>query len=228
MYATSQSQLTFSSGGKTIHMDAYLPEAAGELLPAVIGLHGSGGNHSSMAEPASMLASRGFAVYVPHYFERTGTTTVADKATIFRHFFAWMKTLWETVSLVAAQPQVDPVRIGLLGFSLGAYLSLSAAGIDSRVCAVVDFFGGLPKEMKLFTRRFCPVLILHGALDETVPVEEAYSLQEFLERKKIPYELKIYPEAGHGFEGEIWLDAQQRTLAFLKKYLRAADEQPPA
>ena len=89
----------------------------------------------------------------------------------------------------------------MLGFSLGAYLALSAAAIDSRIQAVVEFFGGMPKEMKFFTRRLCPVLILHGEQDKTVPVQEAYHLQQILEKKQIPYEMKIYPGAGHGFSG---------------------------
>ncbi len=130
-----------------------------------------------------------------------------------------MKTLWDAVSFVADQPQVDPDRIGLLGFSLGGYLAVSAAAIDGRVHAVVEFFGGLPKEMKFFMRRLCPMLILHGEQDATVPVAEAYHLQEVLEKKKIPYEIKIYPGAGHGFSGEIWQDAAIRTLAFLQKHL---------
>src|SRR6202040_350224 len=136
-----------------------------------------------------------------------------------RHFPAWMKTLWDAVSFVARQPQVDPERIGLLGFSLGAYLALSASAIDSRIHAVVEFFGGMPKEMKLFMRRLCPVLILHGDQDKTVPVEEAYNLQKLLEKKNIPYEIKIYPKVGHGFEAESWKDAGQRSLQFLQKHL---------
>ena len=133
-----------------------------------------------------------------------------------------MKTLWDAVGFVAKQPQVDPDRIGLLGFSLGAYLALSAASIDSRVRAVAEFFGGLPKEMKLFMKRFCPVLILHGDQDPTVPVSEAYHLQELLEKKKIPYEMQIYPGVGHGFTADVWRDAGLRTLAFLNRYLAAA------
>jgi len=171
-----------------------------------------------MSEPATLLATQGFAVYVLHYFDRTGTTW-ADKQTIFRHFPVWVKTLWDATSYVEGQPQVDPQRIGLLGFSLGAYLSLSDAAVDKRVQAVVEFFGGLPKEMKLFMRRLCPTLILHGDADDTVPVEEAHDLKAVLEKKGIPYEMKIYAGAGHGFSGEIWHDAGLRTLAFLKKHL---------
>jgi carboxymethylenebutenolidase len=221
LHSISQSELSFESGNKIIRLDCFLPAATGQRFPAIIGLHGSGGGHASMAEPASLLAAQGYAVYVLHYFERTETTQIDSLQTVFRHFPAWMKTLWDAVSFVARQPAVDPERIGLLGFSLGAYLALSAAAIDSRVKIVVDYFGGFPKEMKLFMRRLCPVLILHGEQDATVPVAEAYHLQQMLEKKQIPYEMKIYPGVGHGFNGEIWRDSGLRTLAFLNQHLAA-------
>jgi len=219
MDPVSQSQLTFESGGKPIRLDCFLPARNGQRFPAVIGLHGSGGSSERMAEPARLLAAYGFVVYVPHYFERTGTVRANDKATILRHFVAWAKTLWDAVSFVAEQPQVDPDRIGLLGFSLGAYFALSVAAVDSRVQAVVEFSGGLPKEVKFFMRRLCPVLILHGDADQTVPVQEAFDLQKILEKKQIPHEMQIYPGVGHGFSGEIWQDAGARSLAFLQKYV---------
>jgi len=217
----SQSQLVFESGGKSIRLDAYLPEAAGRSFPAVIALYGAGGNVSGMERYAALLAAQGFAVYLLHYFDRT-STEFADKQVIFRNFPLWMRTLWDAISFVEKQPQVDAERIALLGFSLGAYLSLANSAIDHRVKVVVEFFGGMPKEMKLFMRRLCPVLILHGENDATVPVEEAYQLQKLLEKKGIPYEIKIYSSAGHGFDGETWNDAGQRSLQFLHKYLASS------
>jgi carboxymethylenebutenolidase len=223
MASISSATLTFQSGSRPIRLDAYLPEVEGGPFPAVIALYGSGGGIEGMREPASMLAAQGFAVYVLHYFDRTETVN-ADKPTIFRNFPAWMKTLWDAVSFVEKQPGADPNRIALLGFSLGAYLALSNAAIDGRVKAVVEFFGGLPKEMKMFMRRLCPVLILHGAEDTTVPVEEAYHLQSVLEKKAIPYEIQIYEGAGHGFDSEVWRDAGPRSLRFLQKYLATAGD----
>ncbi len=221
MPTISQSELTFQSGGKPIRLDAYLPKTLDNPVPAVVALHGAGGNVSGMDRYASALAAQGFAVYVLHYFDRTGTES-ADKPTIMRNFPLWMKTLWDAISFVETQPQVDRERIALLGFSLGAYLSLANSAMDHRVRAVVEFFGGMPKEMNLFMRRLCPVLILHGETDQTIPVEEAYQLQKLLEKKGIPYEIKIYPGAGHGFEDEIiWRDAGLRSLEFLQKYLAA-------
>ncbi len=218
MSQATPTQLVFESGGKSIRLDAYLPSSGDKPLPAVIALHGAGGGVTGMDKSASLLAEQGFAVYVLHYFDRTDTQ-FADKPTIFRNFPIWMKTLWDAISFVEKQPAVDRERIALLGFSLGAYLSLANATIDGRVKVVVEFFGGLPKEMKLFMRRLCPVLILHGEADPTVPVEEAYHLQQLLEKKNIPYEIKIYPGAGHGFENDVWRDAGLRTLQFLKKHL---------
>src|SRR5215469_5153714 len=222
MLPVKQSQLSFDSGGRSIALDAFLPESNGHRHPAVIGLHGSGGGYATMADPAAMLAAQGFAVYVLHYFDRTGTTGVADKQTAIRHFPVWGKTLWDATSHVARLPQVDAERIGLLGFSLGAYLALSVASLDTRVKAVVDFFGGFPKEMKVFMRRLCPTLILHGDADPTVPVEEAHHLQQMLEKRSVPYEMQIYPGVGHNFHGDTWDDARRRTLAFLQKYLTAS------
>jgi carboxymethylenebutenolidase len=220
MLAVNPASIVFESGGQAIACDAFVPSARnGERFPAVIGLHGSAGGHATMADPAALLAAQGFAVYVVHYFDRTGTTGVADKQTAVRNFPAWGKTVWDSISYVAGRPEVDAERIGLLGFSLGAYLALSVAAVDSRVKAVVEFFGGMPREMKLFIRRLCPTLILHGDGDPTVPVSEAYHLQQLLEKKATPYEMQIYPGAGHGFNGEIWQDAKLRTLSFLQKYL---------
>ncbi len=214
-----QTPLVYQSGGKSIRLDAYLPESTGDRLPAVIALHGAGGGVSGMERYAAVLAVQGFAVYILHYFDRTGTES-ADKPTILRNFPLWMKTLWDAISFVETQPQVDSTRIALLGFSLGAYLSLATSAIDPRVKAVVEFYGGMPKEMNLFMRRLCPVLILHGEDDATIPVDEAYHLKKLLEKKGIAYEIKIYPGAGHGFEDQtIWSDAGERSLQFLQKYL---------
>jgi carboxymethylenebutenolidase len=224
MMPSVQTPTVFESGGKSIRLDAYLPEAVDGLVPAVIALHGAGGDVPGMERYAGLLAAQGFAVYLLHYFDRAGIESgdnpMTVKQTIVRNFPLWMKTLWDAISFVERQPHVDRERIALLGFSLGAYLSLANSAIDPRVKAVVEFFGGMPKEMNFFMRRLCPVLILHGEADPTVPVEEAYRLQRLLEKKGIAYEIKIYPGAGHGFEDQaIWQDAALRSLRFLQKLL---------
>ena len=52
-----------------------------------------------------------------------------------------------------------------------------------------------------------------------VPVSEATRLQQLLEQTQTPHEVKLYPGAGHGFNGLQLLDAFQRTIAFFERYL---------
>ncbi len=167
-----------------------------------------------------MLASRGFAVFVLHYFERTGTYW-ADGRTIRQNFEAWMKTISDAITFAGKQHGVDGSRVALLGFSLGAYLALSVAAVDPRVRAVVDYFGGLPEELtERVAPSYPPVLILHGGADPVVPVGEAQKLQKLFDHSGTQYEMKVYPNAGHGFSGFDLFDAGQRTLKFLESKLR--------
>ena len=109
-----------------------------------------------------------------------------------------------------------------MGFSLGASLALGRATQDARLRAVVDYFGALPEPVAARATRMAPTLILHGELDRIVPVEHAYALERFLNDRRVPYEIKIYPGQGHGFTGLVPADAGTRTIRFLDRYLNCA------
>ena len=207
-------------GGVSLKGHLYAPKAPGKY-PAVIAVHGGGwrlANLDNYRHLGPWLAERGYVVLaVTHRLSEPGQKAFPEAVQDVRAAVQFAKGN-------AAELGIDRERIALMGFSLGAYLSLANSAIDPRVKAVVEFFGGMPKEMHLFMRRLCPVLIMHGEADQTIPVEEAFQLQKLLEKKGIPYEVKIYPGVGHGFEDEtIWRDAGLRSLQFLQKYLVAPE-----
>ncbi len=211
------SSATFESSGHPIAVEQFLPATPGKHR-AVIALHGSGGIREGWStQPASLMAGQGYSVFLLHFFDRTGTVR-ADYETTQRYFPDWMRTVGDAITFAAQNPSVDADRIGLLGFSLGSFLALAVASVDPRVKAVVDFFGGLPEELH-GTPRMPPVLILHGEDDRVVPVSEAVKLQQLLERTGTPYEMKLYPGAGHVFNGMQFMDAGRRAIQFLNKHL---------
>jgi carboxymethylenebutenolidase len=163
----------------------------------------------------------GVHVFVPHYFERTGHTWVSPSQ-IEQYFLAWFETLQNAVDFVATQHGIDVNRIGLLGFSLGAYLSLALATQDLRIAAVAELFGGLAEHFLPHASKLPPVLILHGSKDPVVPVERAYELEHTLQQHKIPYGMHIYPDQGHVFQGFAQLDAMRRIAGFFGRYLKKA------
>jgi dienelactone hydrolase len=214
------SMATFTSNGKPIRIDHYPPNHAGSS-PAIILIHGSGGPLHGLDPFASQAAMFGLHVFVLYYFERTGHNWAAPSQ-IESHFLAWLDTVKDAVSFVAGQPGVDVSRIGLLGFSLGAFLSLSLATQDSRITAVAELFGGLPEQFAKDAANLPPVLILHGAQDTTVPIDRAHELERILQQHKIPYQIKIYPDQGHVFRGLAQLDAMGRVAQFFRNYLLKA------
>jgi carboxymethylenebutenolidase len=219
-----QSKGSFESQGKTIAVEKFEPKSEGRH-PAILILHGAGGmdiGGPEFREFGRELARRGYVAHVVHYFDQTGNAR-ADAAMIGKSFSTWMLTIGDALTAVAGQENVDPARLGLLGFSLGSYLSLSVASHDRRVSAVVEYFGGLPDLFAWNLKRFPPTLILHGDSDTVVPVSEARKLEKLLGDKKFPFEIRVYPGQGHRFRGDDDKDAYQRSLRFFDKHLK-----PPA
>ncbi len=216
-----ESRATFTSRGKAIGLEVFAPAAEGRH-PAIVMLHGSGGmviGGDAFRGIARELAKRDYVVLMVHYFDRTGTK-FGDPKIIKDNFTSWVETVGDAVKHAATLPAVDPSRIGLVGFSLGAYLSLSEAVFDPRVKGVVEFFGGLPASLADKAKAMPPTLILHGEADKIVPVKEARDLQRLLQANGVPFEIKIYPDSGHAFLGEDGLDSLNRTLAFLDKHVK--------
>ncbi|HEY7424851.1 MAG TPA: dienelactone hydrolase family protein, partial [Gemmataceae bacterium] len=195
--------------------------------PTILLLHGADGMRDALIYQclAKQLVQQGYVTLIAHYFERTETERIKPKAIEEKLFVAWRETVRQAVLYAAGLPEVDRRRIGLLGFSLGAYLSLAvAAQADVPVAAVADFFGGLPKKLHANAKGLPPVLIVHGDKDKTVPVEEALDLEKLLRQHKRIYEKKIYEKQEHLFGGH-YLDADardawERTLTFFGKYLQ--------
>jgi len=220
-----QSTGSFKSEAKDISFELFEPAAAGKY-PTIVMLYGSGGmavGGPLFQETAKALARQGYVVYLPHYFEKTGTVRAASEEYV-KYFAPWMRTITDMIAYAKDQPNVDSKRIGLIGFSLGAYLSLSVACVDNEIKTVVEYFGGLPDIFGKQAQTMPPILILHGDADKAVPVAEAYKLETLLKEKKSPYEIKIYEQQGHGFNGPAAADALQRTLAFFEKNLKGAGQ----
>jgi WD40 repeat protein len=224
--SVKQSAGTFTLAGKAIKVEHFEPTAPGPY-PVVIMLYGKDGLNGCapvFRAGAKTVAQEGYVVLLVHYFDRIGVARVGPED-IKANFRAWMDTIAATVPYAAKLPGADAKRIGLLGFSLGACLSLALAAEDKvPLMAVVDWFGYLPDEFKKCCKRLPPTLIVHGGADKTVPVEKAKALECLLKDLNLTYEVKIYPKQEHIFRtdpfGPDACDARERTLAFLKTHLK--------
>lgn len=212
---------SFTSGGRAVAVEVFEAQGAAGPRPAVLMLHGADGlsYNGQYRSGARSLAAAGYQVFLVHYLDRTGETR-ASFATLFRNFEAWMETVRDALRYVAARPEVDPARIGIVGISLGAGLGLAVSGGEPRVRALVSYFGPLPQGAVSAAAKLPPTLVLHGAADPVVPALNAQAIEALLRQQGVPHEVKVYAGEGHGFRGAAERDATARVVAFLGRHLR--------
>lgn len=131
------------------------PEQTPGRKPCVIVLHGTGGNKESQREFLVDLAKRGIigvAIDARYHGERTGGAKGSEAyvAAITRawrtkpgepqehpFYFDTVWDLWRTADYLASRPDVDPERLGMIGFSMGGIQTWLAAAVDERVKVAV-------------------------------------------------------------------------------------------
>jgi carboxymethylenebutenolidase len=210
----------FDSAGKKISVRRYGP-AGGGKHPAVVMLGGQDGWGQIVAYEFATrdLVEKGFVVLLIRYYDRTDTperVPVQLQAAFEKwlkegapegvkndardHFEEWIATVADAVAYARKLPNVDANRVGIVGFSLGGYLALSAAPrCNPPVGAVVEMLGGIPKEKRENLGKLPPTLIVHGNKDRVVPVDEAYLAFGLLRERKQAVEIRIIENADHGF-----------------------------
>jgi len=135
------------------------PEKAAGRLPAVIVLHGTGGNKESLRGLLVELARRnmiGVALDARYHGERSGGArgsqayvaaitrawkTPAGQPQEHPFYFDTCWDIWRTIDYLQARPDVDGDRLGMIGFSMGGIETWLAASVDDRIKVAVPAIG---------------------------------------------------------------------------------------
>ena len=226
-WAQTPAPTTFPSENKSVTIERFDPKTPGSH-PAVIVVHGGGGAQGDWRKTGlfEALTDAGYVVFIPHYFEGTGGAWT--RSANADQLIAYIRTLNDAARFVAEQPRVQKDGVAFIGISLGAYAALALTEEEIShpppqpsppIKAVIELYGNMPEFAADRMTSMPPVLILHGEDDKLISVSNAFDLEKLLQKKSVPYEIKIYPHQGHGFEGDALADANQRAVAFLKAHL---------
>lgn len=212
----------YASGGRRVAVERFAPPGPGRHS-AVLVLHPSDGAAGSGAQYvrryAEDFARHGYVAYVVHYFDRTGDTRTDDPREDAA-FPLWTAALEDAVTFAGRDAAVRPGRVGVFGFSLGAWVGLALGARDPRVGAVVGIGGGLFDALRPEVRRMPPTLLLHGRDDDVVPLARALAVDSTLARLGVPHQLVVYPGQKHALEDSADVDARARAVRFMDRELR--------
>ena len=157
--------LSFSGASGRVDAFVLVPTEEHGRLPAVLFLHGAGGNREDFLVPAAILAERGVV-----------TMTISQPNDAF-DFKPLVVNARRALDLLSARSDVDPKRLGLVGYSLGAQTAAILAGDEPRLKAVGIVAGRGTYVTTYWIRRAHTHLYFQaGTLDEVVPHAQLVAL----------------------------------------------------
>lgn len=194
---------------------AYLgsPQGGGKQ-PAVIHLHERYGIVKHTTDLAQKFLDAGYVVLVPDLFSRfTG-----DRDALARGDFQIelsdeevLQDLDSWISYLQSLPTVDSSRLAMVGVCQTGRQPLLVSAERKNLSGVVVLYGAIykldwqphplrPEPIdRLLERVSCPVQCIFAELDNLVSLESILRMRNVLETAKKSFDIRIYPDAPHGF-----------------------------
>jgi carboxymethylenebutenolidase len=206
---------------------AALPDGDG-THPGVVVIHEAYGLNENIKDITRRFAESGYAALAVDLFAgRNRTLCMARYMTgmlIGSVERAGIGDLKAALTYLAAMPEVDPQRIGAIGFCMGGGFAIAWACTDDRLKAIAPFYAANPRPIDA-VQRACPVVGSYPEKDFTASAGR--SLDEALNRYGIDHDVKIYPGAGHSFfndqsrayNKQAADDSWTRVISFFGKHL---------
>ena len=191
--------------GDQIQGDLFKPDGVGPF-PAVIVLHGCAGMHdTTKRKVVDELVAWGYAILLVDSY----ATRHIDQACIsgaFATFAKRRRDAYGALVFLGSQTFVDPHHVAVVGFSAGAWVTLSVAEPNSfelleppsnlRFRAAAAFY---PPCGWAGARPAIPTLIFIGASDDWTPAADCSNKVAGWGNDGPPVELVVYPGTYHGF-----------------------------
>ena len=194
----------------------YMPSEQG-LYPAVIVLHSIRGLSSHEEEFAWRLLNQGYVTMTVNYFGEDGNN--------IERGYKYISTL----------PNVDPQKIGLVGFSMGARQALyfasrfNAVESNQQIAGIVSYYIGSDIVTWIKSAEHPPILFLHGDQDVKVQPREIINYCKVQKESNTVCDYHIYKGAKHAFDrrstygsknSTVTSDAWKRAVDFLDIHVK--------
>jgi carboxymethylenebutenolidase len=199
--AQTPQRVGWSNGTETVHGLLYLPAGAG-AHPALVVIHEWWGLTDWVKDQAQDFARQG---YVTLAVDLYGGQVTNNPQTAY-HLMSGLSqqrsvdTLTGAVAFLSHRKDVDPHRIGAIGWCMGGGFAARLAIADPHLRAVVINYGELPTDRAALAHIHAAVLGNFGGLDKGITPADVHAFAATMQSLGKSVNVKIYPDAGHAFQ----------------------------
>lgn len=220
----------FKSGDETISGYLATPDSNGRH-PALVVIHEWWGLNDWVKEQAQKFASEGYVVLAVDLYRGKVASDPGEAHELMRGMpqDRAVRDLKAAFDYLASRPDVNPAKIGSVGWCMGGGLSLQLAIHEPRLAACAVNYGALPTDNTDLAKIKAPILGNFGAADRGIPPSAVHAFEEAMKAADKRVDLKIYEGAGHAFENpnnkdgyrpEAAADAWKRMAEFFGKTIK--------
>jgi carboxymethylenebutenolidase len=200
-FAADSKTVSYKSGDDMVQGVLYTPAGNGPF-PAIIVIHEWWGLNDWVKEQASKLAGEGYAALAIDLYRGKVAKTSDEAHEIMRGVpeDRAKRDLHAAFAFLASQSNVKKDRIGAIGWCMGGGYSLDVALQEPTLAADVINYGHLATDPEALKKINASLLGIFGAQDRGIPVADVRKFGETLDSMGKKIEIKIYDDAGHGFQ----------------------------
>ncbi len=190
-------------------------------------IHENRGLRPEIKDAAESLAKEGYMVLAVDLFGKV--VEKQEDARALTSAFDQAKGTENMKAAVEYLRSMKATKIASLGWCFGGRQSVELAVSGEKLDATVVYYGGnMKSKQEELTPVKWPVLGIFGDKDQAIPIEKVKEFESSLNGLDIKNEIYIYPGVGHAFANPSGMnyapnetmDAWQKTLGFLEKYLK--------
>ena len=200
-YAADGKPVTYKSGADTVNAILYTPQGKGPF-PALVVIHEWWGLNDWVKEQASRLADQGYVALAIDVYRGKVATTPEEAHEIMRGVPEDRagRDLLAATSYLSAQSNVDPKRIGSIGWCMGGGYYLNLAVNDPKLKVAVINYGHLASDDATLKKINAAILGIFGGQDKGIPVADVKKFESQLKALGKTVEIHVFPDAGHAFQ----------------------------
>jgi carboxymethylenebutenolidase len=228
--AAESKSVSYKSGDESVQAVLYTPAGKGPF-PAIIVIHEWWGLNDWVKDQASKLADQGYEALAIDLYRGKVATTPEMAHEIMRGVpeDRAKRDLHAAFEFLQSQPDVRKDRIGAIGWCMGGGYSLDVALREPTLAADVINYGHLATDPEALKKINAPILGLFGGQDQGIPAADVKKFAETLDKMGKKIDVKIYDDAGHGFENsnnkggyraDDAADAWKRIVSFFAETLK--------